>query len=562
MRGGLGALPLGGVLGYLVLIPLLMLIWSSFKPTGMPSEAGWTLANYQSVYGDPSTLALAWNSAVFAIGSMVIALGTGMIMAWLIERTDLPGRSLLRFLVIVPMAMPPMLLAIAWVLILSPNVGAVNVAAREIFGMQGPLLNIYTFGGMIFVQGLSLVPTTYLILAPTIRNMDATLEEAAAASGAAPLKVFYRVTLPLLAPALIASAAFVVILGFVVFDIPGILGLPANIYVLSSEIFYRSQPPAGLPDYGGISALAVTFLILLMILSWFYQRMTSQSQRFVTVGGKATRGRTIPLKKWKPLAVVFTWGYLFFAAFLPFVMLLATSLMPYYSGLSAEVLGKLSFGNYATLLSEHSIMDAAQNSIVVAVVAATIVVVLSAGTSWYVVRSRGPLRKTFDIVAFLPLAIPNVMIGLALIYVYLTLNFLPVYGTIAILVIAYATSYLSFGTRATNGVLMQFSRDLEEAGQTSGARPLAVFSKITFPMMRPALVGVWVWVAAHALRELSGALMLQGADNAVLPTVLWGYWESGRPTIAAAAGVGLIVAVFLLVCIWGAVGSRTERRRA
>lgn len=218
----------------------------------------------------------------------------------------------------------------------------------------------------------------------------------------------------------------------------------------------------------------------------------------------------------------------------------------------------MTLANHKALLSDGAIGQAALNSVMVAVIAATAVTVLSALISWYVVRSNGPGRRTFDLVAFLPLAIPNVMIGLALIYVYLTIDFIPVYGTIAILAIAYTTTYLSFGTRVTNGVLLQFSKDLEEAAQTSGARWSTVFRAITLPMMKPALVGVWVWVAAHALREMSGALMLQGTNNSVVPTVLWGYWESGRPTIAAAAGVWLIVAMLILVTAWALVSTRRK----
>lgn len=554
----LSAIPLGAFLAYLVLVPLVMLVWSSFKPTGMPLEDGWTLDHYRNVYGNPATGGLAWNSLIFAAGSMTLAMSLGVALAWLTERTDLPGRGSLRFLVIVPMAMPPVLLAIAWVLLLSPDIGAINQVATSQFGLGRALFDIYSMPGMIFVQGLSLVPTTYLIVSPAFRNMDPSLEEAAMTSGIPPWKVFFKVSLPLLTPALISAGAFMMILGFVVFDIPGVLGLPKDIYVLSSEIFYRATPPAGLPDYGGISALAASFLVLLFGLSWFYQRQTRQSQKYVTVTGKAARARNIPLGRWKVPAMVLAWGYILLAAALPFAVLMLTSLMPYYSGLSAETLGQLTLDNHRALLSDGAIIDAAANSALVAVLAATAVTALAALISWYVVRSKGPLRKTYDVIAFLPLAVPNVMIGLALIYVYLTINVLPVYGTIFILVIAYATTYLSFGTRVTNGVLLQFSKDLEEAAQTSGATWSSVFRAITLPMMKPALVGVWIWVAAHALRELSGALMLQGTDNAVVPTVLWGYWESGRPTVAAAAGVWLILAVFALVCVWALVANRRK----
>ena len=198
------------------------------------------------------------------------------------------------------------------------------------------------------------------------------------------------------------------------------------------------------------------------------------------------------------------------------------------------------------------------NSVVVAVVAATVVAVLAAGVSWVTVRSKAPGRKVFDAISFVPLAIPSTMIGLALIFVYLTINWIPVYGTIWILVIAFVTTYLAFGTRVTNGVLFQISGELEESAHASGAGWLRTFREVTVPLMRPALLAVWIWVAAHSLRELSAALMLQGQDNTVIPTLLWGYWESGRPTVAAAAGVWLIVALFVFVSLWALLARKRE----
>ena len=551
-------LVLAVVLGFLVLVPLVVLVWSSVKPTGLPLDPGLTLDHYRSVYGSPETYRLALNSFVFALGSTAVAMVIGVGLGWLVERTDMPTRGALRFLVILPMAMPPVLLAIAWVLLLSPSIGFVNTAIDALPGLSGPVFDVYTMPGMIFVQGLSLVPTTYLIVSPAFRNMDPALEEAALASGARPRTVVLQVVLPLLRPSILAAAAFMLVIGFVVFDIPGILGLPRGIYVLSSEIFFRSHPPAGLPDYGSISALATSFLVILFALSWYYHRQTRRSQRYVTISGKASRARVFQLGRWRFLAAAGAWTYFVLGVVAPLVILLWTSLLPFYSGVSGEMVSQLTLENHQALWENPGVLKAARNSLVVAVVAATLVAVLSAGVSWVVIRSKAPGRKLFDAIAFLPLAIPSTMIGLALIFVYLTIRWVPVYGTVWILVIAYVTTYLSFGTRVTNGVLFQMSGELEDSAHASGAGWARTFGEITLPLMRPALLAVWIWVAAHSLRELSAALMLQGRDNAVVPTLLWGYWESGRPTIAAAAGVWLIAALFVVVCMWAVV---TRKRK-
>lgn len=320
--------------------------------------------------------------------------------------------------------------------------------------------------------------------------------------------------------------------------------------MLSSEIFFRAQPPSGLPQYGEISALVVSFLALLLILSAVYQRQLRRSQRFVTVTGRGYRAREFSLGRWRWVAAGGAGLYFFLAVLAPLGILTWTSLLPFYSGVSADMLSELSLRNHKILFSNPRVLEAAWNSVIIAVVSASVVAALSALVSWVVVRSKAPGRRMLDVLAFLPLAIPSTMIGLALIYVYLTLQFIPIYGTIWIIALACITVYLSFGTRTMNGVMLQMHAELEEAAQTSGASWARTFRRITVPLMRPALLAVWIWVAAHALRELSFALMLQGRSNVVVPTLLWGYWEGGRPTIAAAAGVWLIVALFLLVLFW------------
>lgn len=547
------------VLGYLVVVPLVILVWSSFRPTGLPGDPGLTTGNYADVYADPGTYVLFANSAIFAVGSTVLALVLGVGLAWLVERTDMPGRGLFRILVIIPMAMPPVLLAIAWVLLLSPQIGLFNQILQGVLGLNSAPFDIYSMPGMIFVQGVALVPTTYLIVSPSLRNMDPSLEEAALTSGVRPRTVLARIVLPLVWPSILSAGAFLLIIGFVVFDIPGLLGLPAGIYVLSSEILFRAQPPTGLPDYGGISALAASFIVILVALSWYYRRQTRRSQRFVTITGKAARARTFPLGRWSYLASAGAWTYFILGVGAPLAILAWTSLLPYYSGVADVPLDQLGLANHAALLADPTVLEAAGNSLVVAVVAAIAVTALSALTSWVVIRSHAPGRPVLDAVAFVPLAIPSTMIGLALIFVYLTINAVPVYGTVWILVIAYTTTYLSFGTRVTNSVLLQMSPELEESARTSGAGWSRVLRSVTIPLMRPALIAVWMWTAAHALRELSAALMLQGRDNAVLPTLLWGYWEGGRPTVAAAAGVWLIIALSFVMCLWALASSRTRR---
>jgi len=561
--GRLPALVLGLFLAYLVLLPLALVLYTSFKPTGFPLDPGFTLQNYLRTYGDPRFWTLAWNTLGFAIGSTFFALLIGTIIAWLLERTDLPFRGFVRILVILPMATPPVLMAIGWAILLSPRNGYLNDMLIGLLGLESAPFNIYSLGGMIAVEALSLVPSTVLILAPAFRNMDPNLEEAALVAGAGGFLMLRRVVLPLLAPALLSASVFLLIVCFVVFDVPGTLGMPSGIYVLSSRIYYLAvDSPTGIPEYGLISAMAVFFLVLLLALAFGYRRMTRQAGRFVVVTGKGWRARALKLGRWRWPAFLFVCLYFLLAVVAPLAILVLMSLMPFQvrlSGLHAEL---FTLKNHIEFFGSAFALRAAWHSVLIAVVAASAVAVLSLLVSWVVVRSKAPGRGLIDSLAFLPLAIPGVMIGVALIYVYLMLPWTRVYGTIWIIAIAYVTLYLSFGSRTTNSVLLQLHADLEDAARTCGAGWTRTMRWVVGPLMLPALVGVWVWVVAHCMRELSSALMLQGNDNKTLPVLLWGYWSGGQPNKAAAVGVWLILALLLVVVIWQALARRGQLRRA
>lgn len=542
---------LGALLGYLVVVPLVILLISSLKASGLPFDPGWTFRNYIKTYGNSEFYKLAWTTFQFAIGSMLGALSIGIIMAWLVERTDLPARGLVRVMIILPMATPPMLLAIGWVMLLSPRTGFFNDVLQGIFGLGEAPFNIYSLTGMIFVESLSLVPSTFLILSPAFRNMDPNLEEAAAVSGARLPFMLRRVLIPLLLPSILAAAGFLLMVGFLVFDVPGTIGMPVGIFVLSSQVVYlANDAPSGMAEYGLISAMAMFFLITLLALAWAYQRATRRASSYVTVTGKGYRIRPFRLKRWRWPAFGFVSLYFFLVTVAPISILIWTSLMPYQSKVAAKMIPQMTLANHYAFFHNRRALEAAENTIIIALVAATLVAILSVLVSWVVVRSRAVGRKTIDFLAFLPIAIPGTMIGVALLYVYLSFSFLPIYGTIWIIVIAYTTNYLSFGSRATNGVMIQLHSEMEEAAMVSGARWGRVMRRIIMPLTLPAILAVWIWVLAHCMRELTSALLLQGLDNKTVPVLLWGYWTGGEPTKAAAVGVWLVAAMILVVGLW------------
>lgn len=556
------AIAAGFLLAYLIVVPLALMAISSFRPGGFPLDPGWTFANYETVYGAANFPRLVRTTIVFAVGSTLMALTLGIALAWLIERTDLPLRGALRAAVILPMATPPILLAIGWAMLLSPRTGFFNLLLRDWFGLSASPFNVFSLGGMIFVEGLALVPTTFLFLSPAFRNMDPSLEEAAATSGAGPFTMLRRVILPLLWPSILAAGIFLTIVCLVVFDIPGTLGMPARIYVLSTQIYYLAvDSPTGVPLYGQVSALAVFFLVMLALLGWAYHRLTRHAQRFRTVTGKGFRPRLLRLGRWRWVAFAGVVLYFMLAVVAPLAILTWTSLMPYQTRVTWAAVELITLDNHRDFFANRRVLTATANSLTIALVSATAVALLSVGLAWLVARARAPGAKFLDGLAFAPMAMPGVMLGVALVYVYLTLDFgFAIYGTIWIIAIAYVTHYLSFGTRLANGVLIQLHPELEEAGAASGASTWRILRKITVPLIWPAVVGIWIWVVAHALRELSTALMLQGRENVVVPTLLWDYWSGGEPNRAAAVGVWLVIALVVFLSLWQAFArGRLER---
>jgi iron(III) transport system permease protein len=555
----LPSLSLGALLAWMVLVPLVLVLVSSFKPTGFPSDPGWSLANYSNVYFSAEFWELVGNTVQFAFGATLMALALGITIAWLVERTDLPMKGLVRALVILPMATPPVLMAIGWVMLLSPRTGALNDLLQYLFNLENAPINIYSMGGMIFVEGLALVPSTFLILSPAFRNMDPSLEEAAFTSGAGLFTTIRRIFLPLLAPTILAAAVFLLIVGFLVFDIPGAIGMPVGIFVLSSQVVYlANDAPGGLPEYGLISAMAIFFLVIVLGLAWSYQRYTRISGRFVTVTGKGWRTRMVPLGRWKWPAFAMIAIYFMLAVAAPVAILVWTSLMPYQAGVSFDMLEKATLANHLEFFSNRRAVQASMNSVLIAVIASTAVALLSVLVSWVVIRSKAPGRKVIDALSFLPIAIPGTLIGVGLIYVYLTINFIPIYGTIWIIMIAYTTNYLSFGSRATHGVMIQLHSDLEDAARTSGAGWWRTMRRVIAPLAFPAIAAVWIWVLAHCMRELTSALLLKGAHNTTVPVLLWGYWSGGEPNKAAAIGVWLVFAMLICVAGWQILASRTR----
>ncbi len=556
----LAAAVVGLILTWLVLVPMALLVLSAFKPTGLIQDPGLTFAHIYKVYTDPDFWVLTLNTFEFAIGAALFALVAGGVLAWLVERTDMPGRRFFRSFAVLPMVMPPFLLAMAWVMLLSPRTGMLNHFYRMMTGASGPLFDINSIAGMIFVEGLAIIPSAFLILSPAMRNIDSSLEEAAYLSGASTWRVLRRVLFPLLRPAFLAAAIYLFVVCCIVFDVPGAIGMPSRIYVIATKSYsLLNDNPSGLPDYATVSAMGLMFIAILIGLALLYQRMTRQGSRYVTVSGKNFWPRLTSLGRWRYVAFAGVSVYFVAAIFLPLAILVWTSLMPYLVRPSFDVLKLLTLRKHVEFLNNPMALEAGLNSLIIALMAGTAVAALSLAVAWLVNKSKVPGRKILDIVSFLPLATPGVLMAVALMYVYLYFNGFGVYGTIWIVAIAYTTVFLGFGSRSMLSSVTQIHPELEEAAQTCGASPFLTIRRVIVPLALPALGAVWLWVFSHSLRELGAALTLQGLSNSTVPTVLYSYWSSGQPNLAAVVGVWLLIALIVTILVANFIGAKMRR---
>ena len=549
------------VLG-LVLVPLSFLILGSFSTARLPTDfsletMGWV--NYLKVYTDPDTYALLGNTVIYVAGSALLGISLAVTLAWLVERTNMPGKVWIYAGVPMTLAVPGMLQAMAWVLLLSPRIGLINKSLQNLFDLDQPPINIYSLGGMIFLEGLRLVPTAFLMLVPLMRSMDPTLEEAAAVSGARPLSAMRKITLRLLAPGIVAVMIYQVMTALEVFEIPGILGLPAGIYVFSTKIYAIIRSATFMPVYGQANALAMVYLLIAVVTTYFYARMIGRVEKYTIITGKGYRPRLFDLGRWRYSALALVFLYLFLAILLPFLVFAYASFLSYLQTPSLEAVKGMTLKNYRFLAQYGEAGDAVKNTILMVIITATATVLLSFFVSLVVVRSKFWARKLLDQLAFVPHAIPGIVLGLAFFWVFLKIDFLPIYGTVWAISIGFTVSFLSYGSRAMNASLLQIHKELEEAAYVSGAPPWRTLWRVFIPLMLPTFVGVWIWVVLHAVRIAGLPLILyEGPRNQVLSILIWNMWDQGYVPAVAAIGTLLMLTLLLLTLAVRYIGFRRQ----
>lgn len=538
---------LTALIGLVVGAPVVTLLVMSLHK-GLPGQGGsLTLANYRKAFLDPFTYHVLLNTVYFAGGTILITLVFTVPIVWLLNRTELPFGRTVYLLMTVGILIPTFLRTIAWILLLSPRVGIINRLAMALLGLDKPPLGIYNIPGMAFVQGISLVPAAFFMLSAAFNAMDPALEEAAYTSGASKIRTFFKINLPITVPAIAAVMVYLLMTAFSVFDAPAILGLPANIFVLSSLIYFAVTPQVGLPQYGLAGAYGLIMLVIGVACSLLYFRVVRESRKYVVVTGRGYRPKRIDLGRWKYPAVAFVFLYFGLEIFLPFAVLVWASLLPYLRIPSLQALSLVTLKNYRTI-PEYAGLTPFLNTFILISLAPALAMALSIAVSWIVVRTRFRFRGVLDAFSFLPHTVPHILFAVALAYLALVYrSLLPIYGTIFIIIVAHAISFLSYGSRAMNSAMIQIHPELEEAGRTSGASTVRVVSRITVPLVAAAVFNGWLWIALLSYREVTMALVLYAPGSEVVSTLIWKMWSSAYVPQVSALGVVMVVIVLLLV---------------
>ena len=537
------------VICYLTIVPIAMMVVDSFRQG--PGEYGF--AHYSAILTSGPARGLIWHSLLFAVGASVFGTLMGAVLAWLVERTNMPGRRLFFAAALVPLIIPGSLSSFGWVLLLSPRIGLINVAIQNLTGLQNGPLNVYSMPGMIFVEGLHLSSLAFLLISGALRSMDASLEEAAAASGARVLQVARRVTLPLLMPALAST----MLLGFVRaiegFEVPAMIGLPGRVYVLASQIYLALNSfPIDLGVVGTYSTLLFVLGALGVII---YLRLFSKGGGYATVTGKGFRPRVIDLRGYRFVALAVALLYVMALFILPALVMLWSSFLPFYAAPSGKAISRMTFDNYTSLIHNPVVLQASRNSLVIGLLAATIVVVLTAVSAWITIRTRIKGRQILDVASFLPIAIPGLVLGVAMVDLYAS-SPLKIYGTIFVLVITFVIRFMPYGMRANSAGIMQIHTELEEAASVSGATWYQSFTRVLLPLLRPSLFAAWIYIFIVSMRELSSAIILSGPRNIPLAVLIYDLYTNGDYTTLSALGVVMVIVLTLLVLLFQRLGGR------
>jgi iron(III) transport system permease protein len=527
------------LLALMVVYPVALLVITSLKVTNTEGVERFGLANYVELFHH-----LDWfgNTLLIAITSTLLATVIAVILAWILNRTAIPGRALFEILIPIPYYMTPLIGGLAWSALGQPHSGLINRAFEALTGSVTPIMNISSALGIIWVTAIFHVPAAYMMISAAMRGMDPSLEEGSAVLGGGKFTTALRVTLPLLKPAILGAALFLFTLSMGEFAIPAILGTRSRFYVVTTAIFGLLQGYP--PNYNLAAALGLSLIFFTCLAIWIYTRIIGKSS-YSVISGRMYRPRLIQMGKWTPVLVTICCLYVFIGVVLPLGVLAYSSIQ------SSDVISfnpaSWTLKHYHYILFEYApTRQALWNSVLLGILTGTFAVVLAGLISWVTTRTKVAGRRILEYLAMVPQAIPSLVFAVGLLWAW-TLMPTGLYGTIWLLLLAYITIFLPLGVRGMSGVMVQLDQSLEEASRVIGGSWIRTTWKVTLPLLRPGIVATWILIFISTIREVSSSMLLSSTQSRVLGPTIYNFWESGG--MAQVSALVIVQTVIILVAL-------------
>jgi len=552
----LAALPM-----FVIVVLVGVLISISFQ-SGIigTADASFTLSNYVDLFSDPIIGEALYNTIIFSITATLVSMGIGLPIAWLTERTTMRAKSAVYAIMTLGLLIPGIYTAMGWTFLAHSRIGFLNRWATEFFALSEAPINIATPIGMGFVQGLSLAALAFILTAQMFRAMNPSLEEAAKIHGLGFFGTMRRITLPLAMPAILAAVIYIVVIGIATFDVPAIIGLANRVYMISTYVFEKANPgDEEFSQHGITAALGVIMIGVALLLTWWYSTVLRQGDKYQVVTGKGYRPTLIDIGNWGKAAWTFIILYIIAAKIIPLVLIAYAAFVPYLAPPSAKMFNLMSVDGIMENMDWDLVVRGLKNTVLLVLIVPAATLVLAFSISWLIVRSRSRARYVLEFGAFLPHALPEVILAVAaiLLSLFVLKDFVPLYGTLTLIAMVYVITRISFATRAINSALLQIHKELEEAAHVSGLSEIRTSWRILVPLLRPTLMSVWIWSAILVYRELTVAVFLVGHDNITLPAVIWSYWNSGATNLAAAVTLIMTLVLTPLVLMFWWFGRKS-----
>ena len=524
----------------LLLLMLLPLGWLGYL--SVSGDGGLTLAHYARVFTDARLQKALWNTVVLAFWSALLSLAIGAPMAWLTARTDLPGKRVIRGLVMASFVTPPFLGAFAWVMLAGPNAGYLNKLYRGLTGAETPLLNIFSMPGLIFVVALYTFPYAYIMIVNTLELIASDLEEAASILGASRLWVAVTITLPMVLPAILSGFILSVLQALALFGSPAILALPAGFHTITTQIWALFQYP---PKVEMAAAFSVPLLLATALLLFLQKKLLGR-RGYAAVGGKGGQRRQIALGPWRQPALLACLAVMACAIFLPYGILAKAA----FSRAWAQPLtwDNVTLGNWSFTFLSISTQTAIVNTLELGVLTACVGAGLATLLAYITNRRLIVGHQLLAFLALAPVVIPGVVLAVGLFIAYTRPPFL-LYGTLWILFLAYLTKEMPVGYSQSDATFRGIHPELEEAGRILGAGRLRVLGEITAPLARSGIIATWCFIFIGVIRELSASILLFTPNTKVMSVVIFDLKEEGQFGAIAVLGLFMLAVTFLAVVL-------------